>query len=875
MKVIFTVCMLFFMACTFTNAQVVLLETFNGTSTPTGWTLTTGSGDGWRFSTGAGYDVGATLDHTNNGGNYAWIDFSGTDAGVILESPIIDVSALTAVYLEFFHESHYTGALTPFNFLYLEAWNGSTWVLVNTFQGNTPFGWDEYGFNMTAYTHNGGNDLRFRFRGESGGSGSDFRNDLLLDDITVMELPTCPKPANLTATNITAVSADFTWVENGSATNWEVEFGPQGFAQGTGTIMPTVSNPYTQTGLASGTVHNAYVRSVCAPGDTSRWFGPISFMTLCAVTPAPWADNVESHNPTINLNSSVCWDATSNSTYDWNVDGVASTPSFGTGPSGAASGTNFFYTEGSSGFVGAVAELVSPFIDITSSIDPVLEFKYHMFGVNMGDLYIDVSDGSTWTTVDSILGQQQTSDLDPWLIKLVDLSNFSNVIQVRFRAIRAGTNSGDMSLDDIHIKDASNVEVSTILGLQTLYCNIPVNVNLVISNNSTNTETDVPWAIESNGMLIASGAVSVLAPNSSDTIPLVLGGVGPAGPNAIIIAYTYLNTDEKTNDDTLTVSTGMSYTGVNATMTSPVGCAGSANGEIQSMGNSGIGMYAYLWDASAASQTTSTATGLSAGTYMLTVTDSIGCFAIATLTLLDPPTMNVTNTSTNVNCTGANSGTAVATVNGGVPGYSYLWSNGQMTNQLMNAAAGTYTLSVTDASGCVLTNTVILTEPATAFSANVLDNGDGTATANASGGVAPYTYMWDPSTGNQTTMMATGLIAGSVYYVVVTDANGCSEVISFQAVALLDLSSIDNISSLNMFPNPTSGNVFVDLNLEAQADVQIKITTVTGQTIMTHQFNQAQNSKFELETAQLPTGVYMVKFTIGADELTKRLIITK
>lgn len=875
MKVIFTTCVLFFMVCTFTNAQTVLVETFNGTSLPAGWTRTATSGDGWKFSTGAGYDVGPTLDHTNNGGNYAWIDFSGTDVGVILESPIIDVSTLTAPYLEFFHESHYSGALTPFNFLYLEAWNGSTWVLVNTFQGNTPFGWDEYGFNMTTYTHNGGNDLRFRFRGESGGSGSDFRNDLLLDDITVMELPTCPKPSNLAANNITAISADFAWLENGSATNWEVEFGPQGFTQGNGTLMPTISNPYTQAGLASGTVHDAYVRSVCGPGDTSRWLGPITFMTLCAVTAAPWIDNVESHTPTTNLISSVCWDATSTSTYDWNVDGLASTPSFGTGPSGAFSGTNFFYTEGSSGSTGSVAELTSPFIDINALTDPIIDFKYHMFGVNMGDLYIDVSDGNVWTTVDSILGQQQTSELDPWLSKIVDLSAFTDTIQVRFRAIRAGTTTGDMALDNIQIKDASNVEVTTILGLQTLYCNTPVNVNLVISNKSTNIESDVPWAVASNGMIIASGAINTLAPNASDTIPLVLGGVGPAGPSATIMAYTYLSIDEKTNDDTLTVSVGMSYTGVNATMTNPVGCAGSTNGEIQSIGHNGIGVYTYLWDASAASQTTPTATGLSAGTYMLTVTDSIGCFAIATLTLLDPPAMNLTNTSTNLNCTGNNNGSAVVTVNGGVPGYSYLWSNGQMTNQLTNAAAGTYTVSVTDANGCELTNTVVLTEPATALAANVIDNGDGTATANVSGGVAPYTYMWDPSTGNQTTIMATGLIAGNVYYVVVTDANGCSEVISFQAVALLDVSSVDHLSSLNMFPNPTSGNVFVELNLEAQTDVQIQITTVTGQTVMTQLFNQAQYSKLELETAQLPTGVYMVKFTIGANQLTKKLIITK
>ena len=874
MKLIFTTCLLFLMACTFSTAQTVLLETFNGSGNPTGWTNTATSGSGWTFSTGAGYDVGATLDHTNNGGNYAWIDFSGTDVAVILQSPVIDVSTLTIPYLQFYHESHFTGTLSPFNLLYLEAWDGSTWVLVNTFQGNTPFGWDEYGFNMTAYTHNGGNDLQFRFRGESGGSSSDYQNDLLLDDIEVMELPSCPKPTNLNIANITSTTVDFSWVENGSASNWEVEFGLNGFTQGSGTSSTITSNPNTITGLASSTIHNAYVRSICGPGDTSQWVGPVTFMTLCAITTAPWLDNVELHAPTTALSSSICWDATSTSTYDWNIDGALSTPSSNTGPSEAFSGTNYFYTESSSGSSGAVAELISPAIDINSLLDPILEFKYHMFGANMGDLYIDVFDGNTWTTVGSILGQQQTSITDPWLIKVIDLSSFSNVIQVKFRAIRAGSLTGDMAIDDIQIKEASNISADALLNLQTLYCNAPVNLDFVISNNSSNSETDVPWAIESNGVVIASGVIANLAPNSSDTIPLTLGGVGPTGPNAMIVAYTYFASDQVPSDDTLTVNTGMSYTGVNATMTNPVGCAGAANGEIQSMGNSGIGTYDYLWDASTGSQTTSTAVGLSAGTYTLTVTDSIGCSMVATLTLLDPPVMNLTSTSVDLNCNGDNSGSAVAIANGGVPSYSYLWSNGQMSNQLTNAAAGTYTVSVTDANGCVLTDSVALVEPATAVLANATDNGNGTATANASGGLAPYTYQWDASTGNQTTMTATGLISGNVYYVVITDANGCSDVVSFQAI-VLDVRTIDLVSTLNLFPNPTSSNVFVNLNLKAQADVQIQITTVTGQTVMTHLFNQVKDSKFELETAQLPTGVYMVKFTIGTDQFTKKLIVTK
>jgi hypothetical protein len=872
MKVIFTTCVLFLMTCTFTNAQTVLLESFNGTSAPAGWTLTTGSGDGWKFSTGAGYDVSATLDHTNNGGNYAWIDFSGTDAGVVLQSPLIDVSTLTTPYLQFYHESHYSGTLTPFNFLYLEAWNGSTWVLVNTFQGNTPFGWDEYGFNMSAYTHNGGNDLQFRFRGESGGAGSDFYNDLLLDDVQVMELPTCPSTSNLAVNMITATSANFAWVENGTATNWQVEYGPQGFTQGSaaGTSVFTATNPLSQTGLTSSTTFDLYVRAVCSPGDSSQWTGPINFTTLCATAVAPWSEDFTG------TTTPNCW--SESGSEPWRYNTFAGYASANAGDH-TGNGGNYAWIDGSGASGPTVTStLESPPVDVSGLTVPLL--SYWMFSHNPTDntyntLTVEVYDGAAWNTVNTI----NTDQGNGWANIIVGLQNLTitGPIQVRFSITEDSPGTAfynDILIDDIEIKDAPNVAVDAILGLQALYCNASVNLDLVVSNKSGNAETDVPWAVESNGMIIASGAIANLGPNASDTIPLTLGGVGPAGPNAMITAYTYFAPDQTPSDDTLIVSTGMSYTGVNATMTSPVGCAGSANGEIQSMGNSGIPPYAYLWDAGAASQTTSTAMNLMAGTYNLTVTDSIGCATVATLTLLDPPTMNLTNTSTNVSCAGANTGSAMTTATGGVPGYSYLWSNGQMTNQLMNAPAGMYTVSVTDANGCVLTNTITLTEPATAVSATVTDNGNGTATANVSGGVAPYTYMWDPSTGNQTTMMATGLTAGNVYYVVVTDANGCSQVVSFQAIAL-DVSAIDNISTLNMFPNPTSGNVFVDLNLEAQSDVQIQITTVTGQTVMTQQFNQVQSSKFELETTELPTGVYMVQFTIGVDQLTKKLIITK
>ena len=85
-----------------------------------------------------------------------------------------------------------------------------------------------------------------------------------------------------------------------------------------------------------------------------------------------------------------------------------------------------------------------------------------MYGSTMGDLYIDINNGTNWITVDSILGEQQTSATDPWLKRNVILLGFTNTVQVRFRSIKTGTSFyGDMSLDDIRIQEASCILISS------------------------------------------------------------------------------------------------------------------------------------------------------------------------------------------------------------------------------------------------------------------------------------------------------------------------------------------------------------------------------------------------------------------------------
>lgn len=191
--------------------------------------------------------------------------------------------------------------------------------------------------------------------------------------------------------------------------------------------------------------------------------------------------------------------------------------------------------------------------------------------------------------------------------------------------------------------------------------------------------------------------------------------------------------------------------------------------------------YSYLWDDSLA-QTTQTATGLTAGTYNVTVTDANGCTDAGTVTLVDPPAgLYVTVIPTDISCFGEVDGEAFADVTGGVEPYSFLWDDplAQTTQTATNLVAGTYTVIVTDALGDVAINSGVIIEPAqlvvgiTGTTPTTVGGNDGTATAIVSGGTAPYTYLWDDPLA-QTTQTATGLSAGT-YTVVVTDDHGCTE----------------------------------------------------------------------------------------------------
>lgn len=116
-------------------------------------------------------------------------------------------------------------------------------------------------------------------------------NYMYIDDIEVSYIPNCPRPRNITFSNITTTNATLSWSDS-SATNFEIEYGPSGFALGTGTVVTSMLESVTLYGLTHSTQYDVYVRGVCSNMDTSNWSFVSSFTTECGMIDSlPYTQN--------------------------------------------------------------------------------------------------------------------------------------------------------------------------------------------------------------------------------------------------------------------------------------------------------------------------------------------------------------------------------------------------------------------------------------------------------------------------------------------------------------------------------------------------------------------------------------------------------
>ena len=296
----------------------------------------------------------------------------------------------------------------------------------------------------------------------------------------------------------------------------------------------------------------------------------------------------------------------------------------------------------------------------------------------------------------------------------------------------------------------------------------------------------------------------------------VLGGTAP---------YTYLWQNGVTSQDVTGLPAGpvgLTVTDANGCIASPksivileppvltsnldslqnILCNGANNGAIELTSSGGTGVLNFLWSNGA---TTEDLAGLGVGMYTLTITDSNSCqLLMGPYTISEPTALNVVVDSLDqIACNGAATGGVYITASGGTGPYTYFWTQGFGGEDFMSLSAGTYQATVTDANGCVDTIPAqVLGQPA----ALVIDSsrvqkvscngqGDGAIDLTVSGGIAPYTYLWNIGA---TTEDLSNLPAGT-YRVTIADANGCVLVspaytITEPAVLQLSVDSLYNVS---------------------------------------------------------------------------------
>lgn len=238
-------------------------------------------------------------------------------------------------------------------------------------------------------------------------------------------------------------------------------------------------------------------------------------------------------------------------------------------------------------------------------------------------------------------------------------------------------------------------------------------------------------------------------------------------------------------------------------------CHGEDNGTATVVVYNGTEPFTYSWSNGI---TTSTCSSMQPGYYTVTVTDAAAKTATAAVTIKGPAApLNLVLSVNDLQCAQDNSGVANLTVTGGTIPYAYSWDNGYTGEDLVNVAANTYTVTVTDANGCQSQAIADIEEPAIigldiTAAGTILCAGDkGVAlTANTSGGVGSFSYLWnDP--GTQTTKTAFDLEAGN-YSVMVTDENGCTKTASATIIEPAPL-AIDALVTQPTCPGTTNGSI--------------------------------------------------------------------
>ncbi|MFN8278029.1 MAG: PKD domain-containing protein [Chitinophagales bacterium] len=371
---------------------------------------------------------------------------------------------------------------------------------------------------------------------------------------------------------------------------------------------------------------------------------------------------------------------------------------------------------------------------------------------------------------------------------------------------------------------------------------------------------------ESNGAAVVtpSGGSGNYVYNWSD------GGTSSTIANKPAGTYTVTVTDGSSCSPTasVTITQPNALNGSVSTTTSLcTGNTGSATVSAQG-GNSS---YSYLWSNS---QTNATINNLAPGAYTVTITDGRGCTTTASGNVGSSNGPSITPNAVQPLCHNDQNGSVSVSVSGGNTPYHFQWNTGDTISSLNGLTNGSYSVTVSDASGCTataslqITNPVALVTTAASTGLSAVGASDGTATATPTGGTGTYTFKWSNGANSNP---ATGLPAGN-FSVTVTDQNGCTATAATAVSYHEGIGNVDQRILLEAYPNPADEWVTINFESNTYASTAIKVSNMQGQLIADRHLGIIEKAKTTFDISVWPSGVYMITIRHGQNHHTTRFI---
>ncbi len=401
-------------------------------------------------------------------------------------------------------------------------------------------------------------------------------------------------------------------------------------------------------------------------------------------------------------------------------------------------------------------------------------------------------------------------------------------------------------LYQIQVIDANGCEVYL---LDTLYQPEPISLNSAVSN--------YPGGVNISCYGLTDGSITLSPTGGTQgySYTWTNGSTEKDLTNLTVGNYSVTLTDangckaDESFDLTQPASLNLNLTATTYNGGVNISCNGYSDGAISSTISGGVAPYSYLWSNNA---TSANINGLTANSYELTVTDKNGCKNTAATSLTQPTLLAHAFTTSSYNgyevrCFNGNDGSVQSIPSGGTQPYSYLWGGGEITASLSNRSAGSQSILITDANGCLLTDAILLKSPTelggnldvsyfNGFNISCAGLADGTIAVIPSGGLTPYSYSW--SAGLQPQANQSNLGAGS-YLVTISDANSCTRVLN---------------ATLNQ-PQPISSAVVQTGFIPCNGDLKGAFSSTTQGGVSPYQYYWVNAENDTISTAQNPTSL--------------------